>query len=52
MMPIRKSLDDAAGRLCKALLPIKHEYYLGRGKAVAICTLSSIDLLKKYLDPR
>jgi tetrahydromethanopterin S-methyltransferase subunit A len=47
MMPIRKSLDDAAGRLCKALLPIKHEYYLGRGKAVAICTLSSIDLLKK-----
>jgi tetrahydromethanopterin S-methyltransferase subunit A len=47
MMPIRKGLDDAAGRLCKALLPIKHEYYLGRGKAVAICTLSSIDLLKK-----
>jgi tetrahydromethanopterin S-methyltransferase subunit A len=47
MMPIRKSLDDAAGSLCRALLPIKHEYYLGRGTAVAICTLSSIDLLKK-----
>lgn len=47
MMPIRKSLDDAAGRLCKALLPIKHEYYRGGGKAIAICTLSSIDLLKK-----
>ncbi|HYX71277.1 MAG TPA: hypothetical protein VE732_00780 [Nitrososphaera sp.] len=41
-----KRLDDAAGRLCKALLPIKHEYYLGAGKAVAVCTLSSIDLLQ------
>ena len=41
-----KRLDKAAGRLCKALLPIKHEYYIGAGKAVAICTLSSIDLLQ------
>jgi tetrahydromethanopterin S-methyltransferase subunit A len=41
-----KRLDNAAGRLCKALLPIKHEYYLGAGKAVAVCTLSSIDLLQ------
>ena len=41
-----KTLDNAAGRLCKALLPIKDEYYLGAGKAVAICTLSSIDLLQ------
>jgi tetrahydromethanopterin S-methyltransferase subunit A len=41
-----KRLDNAAGRLCKALLPIKDEYYLGAGKAVAICTLSSIDLLQ------
>jgi tetrahydromethanopterin S-methyltransferase subunit A len=41
-----KRLDNAAGRLCKALLPIKHEYHLGAGKAVAICTLSSIDLLQ------
>jgi tetrahydromethanopterin S-methyltransferase subunit A len=41
-----KRLDNAAGRLCKALLPIKHEYYLGAGKALAICTLSSIDLLQ------
>ena len=41
-----KRLDNAAGRLCKALLPIKHEYYLGSGKAVAVCTLSSIDLLQ------
>jgi tetrahydromethanopterin S-methyltransferase subunit A len=41
-----KRLDNAAGRLCKALLPIKHEYYLGAGKAIAVCTLSSIDLLQ------
>ena len=41
-----KRLDNAPGRLCKVLLPIRHEYYLGAGKAVAICTLSSIDLLQ------
>jgi tetrahydromethanopterin S-methyltransferase subunit A len=41
-----KRLDNAAGRLCKVLLPIRHEYYLGAGKALAICTLSSIDLLQ------
>src|SRR3712207_2533207 len=41
-----KRLEDAAGKLCKALLPIKHEYYLGGGNTVAICTLSSIDLLE------
>jgi tetrahydromethanopterin S-methyltransferase subunit A len=46
MMLIMKRLEDAAGKLCKVLLPIKHEYYLGAGKAVAICTLSSIDLLE------
>lgn len=41
-----KRLEDAAGKLCQALLPIKHEYYLGGGSTVAICTLSSIDLLE------
>ena len=41
-----KRLEDAAGKLCQALLPIKHEYYLGGGNTVAICTLSSIDLLE------
>src|SRR5215203_1228613 len=44
-----KILDNAAGRLCKALLPIKHEYYLGAGKEAAICTLSSIDLLQTII---
>ena len=40
-------LDNAAGKLCEALIPIKHEYYLGNGKCTAICTLSSIDLLEE-----
>jgi tetrahydromethanopterin S-methyltransferase subunit A len=40
------SFDNAAGKLCKALIPIKHEYYIGNGKFTAICTLSSIDLLE------
>jgi tetrahydromethanopterin S-methyltransferase subunit A len=46
-MAVRKKLDEAAGRICEAVLPIKHDYYLGRGKELAICTLSSIDLLKE-----
>lgn len=46
-MPIRKKFDDAAGKVCEAILPIKHEYYIGRGKELAICTLSSTDLLEE-----
>jgi tetrahydromethanopterin S-methyltransferase subunit A len=45
-MLFMKRLEEGAGKMCKALVPIKHEYYLGSGKAVAICTLSSIDLLE------
>jgi tetrahydromethanopterin S-methyltransferase subunit A len=44
---IQKKFDDAAGKVCEAVLPIKHEYYLGRGKELAICTLSSIGLLEE-----
>ena len=43
---LREKLESAAGRLCEVLLPIKHEYHIGRGKSVAICTLSSMDLLE------
>lgn len=46
MTLIMKRLEDGAGKLCKALVPIKHEYYLGAGKSSAICTLSSVDLLE------
>jgi tetrahydromethanopterin S-methyltransferase subunit A len=43
----KRVFDNAIGKICKALLPIKHEYYIGKGKSVAICTLSSIDLLEE-----
>jgi len=46
-MPIRKKFHDAAGKLCEAVLPIKYEYHLGSGKELAICTLSSMDLLEE-----
>jgi tetrahydromethanopterin S-methyltransferase subunit A len=43
----KELLDNAAGKLCKSLIPIKHDYYLGSGKRIAVCTLSSIDLLEE-----
>jgi tetrahydromethanopterin S-methyltransferase subunit A len=43
----KRLFDDAVGKICEALIPLKHEYYIGKGKSVAICTLSSIDLLKE-----
>ncbi len=49
MTLIREILDDVAGTLCKALVPIRHECYLGTGKTVGVCTLSSTKLLKKYV---
>jgi tetrahydromethanopterin S-methyltransferase subunit A len=40
-------LENIAGKICETLIPIKHEYYIGRsGKEIAICTLSSIHLLE------
>ena len=45
-MLIKRSFDNAAGRICEALIPIKHEYYIGNGKSISVCTLSSIDLLQ------
>lgn len=43
----RERFDDLAGKLCKALIPIKDEYYFGTGKTVAVCTLSSLELLRQ-----
>jgi len=42
---IYKKIEKSIGELCKYLIPIKHEYYIGNGKEIAICTLSSIKLL-------
>jgi hypothetical protein len=43
---LKKRLENVAGRLCEVLIPIKHEYYIGEGNSVAVCTLSSMDLLQ------
>ena len=41
-------IDNIAGELCKILLPIEEEIFYGNSKSnVAICTLSSINLLKE-----
>ena len=43
------ALGEKIGELCKAILPIPEEYYYGNpNSSIAICTLSSIDLLKKF----
>lgn len=44
---IYKEIENYIGEVCKYLIPIKHEYYLGNGSRFAICTLSSIKLLKE-----
>ncbi len=42
------NLGEIAGEICKAILPIPEETYPGNAKSsAAICTLSSIELLKE-----
>jgi len=38
-------MENCIGEICKYLLPIKHEHFVGKGNSIAICTLSSIRLL-------
>jgi tetrahydromethanopterin S-methyltransferase subunit A len=45
MKEFNKVAAEVVGELCKILLPIKAEYYFGAGKEIAICTLSSLNLL-------
>ena len=40
-------MENCIGEICKYLLPIKHEHFVGKGSRIAICTLSSIRLLTK-----
>ena len=42
------ALGEAIGELCKVILPIRKKISWKSGSSVAICTLSSIDLLKKF----
>jgi hypothetical protein len=49
-MDLIQNLEIAAGKLCEILIPIRHEYYIGTGNNIAICTLSSVDLLQTIAD--
>ena len=43
------TIAETIGELCKIILPIPEEYYVGNPNSpIAVCTLSSIDLLKKF----
>ena len=43
------ALGEVIGKFCKTILPIPEEFYTGNpDSSIAVCTLSSIDLLKKF----
>src|SRR5688572_31955239 len=44
---VKSQINHILGICCYHLLPIKQEYYTGKGKIIGICTLSSLDLLKE-----
>jgi tetrahydromethanopterin S-methyltransferase subunit A len=46
-LPIKSRIEEAAGFACKFLYPVSTSTFNGNGDSIAICTLSSIDLLKK-----
>jgi tetrahydromethanopterin S-methyltransferase subunit A len=46
-MHIRKHFEDAVGNACAMMLPIRNEFYIGSGKDLAICALSSVGLLEE-----
>ncbi len=46
-MTFKNNLENFAGIACKILYPIPITTFKGKGLTVSICTLSSIDLLKK-----
>ncbi len=42
------SISDIAGEICKIIFPIREEVFLGNSEStVAVCTLSSMELLKE-----
>ena len=46
-------LGDIIGDFCKVILPITEEYYLGNfNSSTTVCTLSSINLLKKFANSK
>ncbi len=46
-------VSEVIGELCKVILPINEEYYVGNPDSkIAVCTLSSIELLKSFADSK
>ena len=46
------AIGEYIGELCKIILPINEEFYLGNpDSSMAVCTLSSMDLLRKFSNP-
>lgn len=44
-------LGNLIGEICKSLIPIPEEVYFGNNESsISVCTLSSIDLLKRISD--
>ena len=52
MKEFNRAVAEVVGQLCKILLPIKDEYYFGAGKEIAICTLSSLNLLTQISEDK
>lgn len=47
------SLENLAGEICKILLPIPENVHYGnKNSSIAVCTLSSMDLLRKLSKPK
>jgi tetrahydromethanopterin S-methyltransferase subunit A len=46
-MNIKFQLEQAAGVVCKVIYPIPVSSFSGKGTEIAVCTLSSMALLKK-----
>lgn len=47
------AISEAIGELCKVILPVNEEFYLGDfDSTIAICTLSSMDLLKNIANSK
>lgn len=42
----KRGMADIAGRLCEIFIPINDADFIGKGKTIAICVLSSMDLLQ------
>ena len=46
-----KTIEYVLGEICKVILPIPEEIFYGnQNSSIAVCTLSSIDLLKEISD--